>query len=185
MITTVNQVSSAWFDNRLVRKSLNKETNFNKCEWIPTVTLATTGWGGATSTWRKKQAISFSRGDGQRLFLTLLKVWEWVPWKRSESFWSTFIIMMVSYHMRNSFSCTMKSSWALCCSKVIVRRSTEPICDLRTAKFSHASQFLRLVIEPTQLWAWSGRAHLQELLLASWISWSSVHSIFTKIRTNY
>ena len=43
----------------------------------------------------------------------------------------------------------MKSSWALCCSKVNVRRSTEPICDLRIAKFSHASQFLRLVTEPT------------------------------------
>ena len=26
--------------------------------------------------------------------------------------------------------------WALCCSKVNVRRSTEPICDLRIAKFS-------------------------------------------------
>ena len=101
------------------------------------MTLAATGRWGTTSTWRKKQALSFSRGDGQRLFLTLLKVWEWVPWKRSESFWSTFIIMMVSYHMRNSFSCTMKS--------------TEPICDLLIAKFSHASQFLRLIIEPTQL----------------------------------
>ena len=27
MITTVNQVSSAWFDNKLVRKSLHNETN--------------------------------------------------------------------------------------------------------------------------------------------------------------
>ena len=33
MITTVNQVSSAWFDNKLVRKSLHNETNFNKCEF--------------------------------------------------------------------------------------------------------------------------------------------------------
>ena len=108
------------------------------------------GSGGTTSTWQKKQALSFSRGDGQRLFLTLLKVWECrVPWKRSKSFWSTLIIMMGSYHMRDSFSCRMKSSWALCCSKVNVLRSTEPICDLRIAKFSHASQFLRLVIEPT------------------------------------
>ena len=28
----VNQVSSVWFDNRLLRKSLYNETNFNKCE---------------------------------------------------------------------------------------------------------------------------------------------------------
>ena len=111
--------------------------------------LAATGWGGPTSTWREKQALSLSRGDGQRRFLTLLKVWELVPWKRSESFWSTFIIMTASYQMRNSFSCTMKSSWALCCSKVNVRRSIEPICDLRIAKFLHAPQFLRLVMEPT------------------------------------
>ena len=97
----------------------------------------------------KETSFKFNRSNSQRLFLTLLKVWEWVPWKRSESFWSTFIIMMVSYHIRNSFSCTMKSIWALCCSKVNVRRSSEPICDLRIAKFSHASQFLRLVIEPT------------------------------------
>ena len=27
----VNQVSSAWFDNKLLRKSLHNETNFNKC----------------------------------------------------------------------------------------------------------------------------------------------------------
>ena len=73
--------------------------------------------------------------------------------------WLTFIIVMVSYHLKNSFPCTMKSSWALYCSKVNVRRSTEPICDLRIAKFSHASQFWRLVIEPTRPWAWSGRAH--------------------------
>ena len=138
-----------------------------KVRWTPTqrtVTLAAPAWGGPTSTWRKKKALSSSRGDGQRLFLNLLKVWEWVPWKRSESFWSIFIIMMVSYHMRNSFSCKMRSNWALCCSKVNVRHFTEPICDLRIAKFSHASQFFRLVIEPTQLWAWSGRAYLQELL---------------------
>ena len=33
MITTVNQVSSTWFDNKLARKSLHNETNFNKCEF--------------------------------------------------------------------------------------------------------------------------------------------------------
>ena len=33
MITTVNQVSSAWFDNKLERKSLHNQTNFNKCEF--------------------------------------------------------------------------------------------------------------------------------------------------------
>ena len=33
MITTVNQVSSAWFDIKLVRKSLHDVTNFNKCEF--------------------------------------------------------------------------------------------------------------------------------------------------------
>ena len=109
-------------------------------------------------------ATSFSWGDGRRLFLTLLTVWEWVNWKRSQRLWCTFIIMMVSYQMRNSFPCTMKSIWALCCSQVNVRRSIEPICDLRIAKFSHAPQFVRLVIEPTQLLAWSGRAHFQELL---------------------
>ena len=138
-----------------------------KLRWTATyrtVTLAATAWGGTTSTWREKQALSFSRGDGRRLFLTLLKVWEWVPWKRSESFWCTFIIMMVSYQMRNSFPCTVKSSLALCCSKLNVRGSIEPICDLRIAKFSHAPQFWRLVIEPTQLRAWSGRARFQDNL---------------------
>ena len=33
MITTVNQVSSAWFDNKLARKSLHNETNLNKWEF--------------------------------------------------------------------------------------------------------------------------------------------------------
>ena len=33
MITIVNQVSSAWCDNKLLRKSLHNETNFNKCEF--------------------------------------------------------------------------------------------------------------------------------------------------------
>ena len=33
MITTVIKVSSAWFDNKSVRKSLRNETNFNKCEF--------------------------------------------------------------------------------------------------------------------------------------------------------
>ena len=33
MITTVNQMSLAWFDNKLARKSLHNETNFNKCEF--------------------------------------------------------------------------------------------------------------------------------------------------------
>ena len=33
MITTVNQVSSAWLDNNLVRKSVHNKTNFNKCEF--------------------------------------------------------------------------------------------------------------------------------------------------------
>ena len=33
MITTVNQVSSVWFDNELLRKSLHNETNFSKCEF--------------------------------------------------------------------------------------------------------------------------------------------------------
>ena len=28
-----SQVSSAWFDNKLIRKSLHNETNFNKCEF--------------------------------------------------------------------------------------------------------------------------------------------------------
>ena len=32
-LTTVNQVSSTWFDNKLARKSLHDETNFNKCEF--------------------------------------------------------------------------------------------------------------------------------------------------------
>ena len=91
-------------------------------------------------------ATSFSWGDGRRLFLTLLTVWEWVNWKRSQRLWCTFIIMMVSYQMRNSFPCTMKSSWVFCCSKVNVRLSIEPICDLRIAKFSDAPQSLWLVI---------------------------------------
>ena len=33
MITIVNQVSSVWFDNKLWRKSLHNEKNFNKCEF--------------------------------------------------------------------------------------------------------------------------------------------------------
>ena len=33
LLFTVNQVSSAWFDNKLLRKSLHNETNFNKCEF--------------------------------------------------------------------------------------------------------------------------------------------------------
>ena len=33
MITTVNQVSSVWFDNELLRKLLHNETNFGKCEF--------------------------------------------------------------------------------------------------------------------------------------------------------
>ena len=33
MITIVNQVSSVWFDNKLLRKSLHNEKNFNKCEF--------------------------------------------------------------------------------------------------------------------------------------------------------
>ena len=33
MITIVNQVSSASFDNKLVRKSLHNESNFKKCEF--------------------------------------------------------------------------------------------------------------------------------------------------------
>ena len=44
--------------------------------------------------------------------------------------------------MRNSLPRTMKSSWALCCSKVNVCRSIEPFCDLHIAKFSYAPQFL-------------------------------------------
>ena len=39
MITTVNQVSSAWFDNKLVRKSLHNETNFKKCEFCEFINL--------------------------------------------------------------------------------------------------------------------------------------------------
>ena len=33
MIIIVNQVSSVWFDNKLLRKSLRDETNFTKCEF--------------------------------------------------------------------------------------------------------------------------------------------------------
>ena len=33
MITIVNQVSSARVDNKLLRKLLHNETNFNKCEF--------------------------------------------------------------------------------------------------------------------------------------------------------
>ena len=53
---------------------INTDLKFRWTATQRTVTLAATGWGGPTSTWRKKQALSFSRGDGQRLFLTLLKV---------------------------------------------------------------------------------------------------------------
>ena len=33
MITMVNQVSSVWFDNKLLHKSLHNATNFNECEF--------------------------------------------------------------------------------------------------------------------------------------------------------
>ena len=33
MATMVNQVSSVRFDNKLLRKSFQNETNFNKCEF--------------------------------------------------------------------------------------------------------------------------------------------------------
>ena len=33
MITKVNQLSSVRFDNKLLRKSLHNETNFNICEF--------------------------------------------------------------------------------------------------------------------------------------------------------
>ena len=36
-----------------------------------TVTLAAAGWGGTTLTWREKQTLSFSRGDGRRRFFSL------------------------------------------------------------------------------------------------------------------
>ena len=38
--------------------------------------MAVAAWGGTTLTWREKQTLSFSRGDGRRLFFTLLKVRE-------------------------------------------------------------------------------------------------------------
>ena len=33
MIPMVNEVSSVWFDNKLLLKSLHNEMNFNKCEF--------------------------------------------------------------------------------------------------------------------------------------------------------
>ena len=36
--------------------------------------MAAAAWGGTTLTWREKQTLSFSRSDGRRRFLTLLKV---------------------------------------------------------------------------------------------------------------
>ena len=33
MITMVTQVSSVWFDDKFLRKSLHNEANFNKCEF--------------------------------------------------------------------------------------------------------------------------------------------------------
>ena len=55
---------------------------------------------------------------------------------------SVYFYMMVSYQMKNPFSCTMKSSWELCYSKENVRLFIEPICDLPIATFSHAPQLL-------------------------------------------
>ena len=88
--------------------------------------------------WRSKVVLNFIEG----LRISSLK-------KIRELLVYFYNNMMESYQMRNSFPCTMKSSWPLCCSKVNVCRSIEPFCDLRIAKFSHAAQFLRLVIEPT------------------------------------
>ena len=55
-------------------------------------TLAAAAWGGTTLTWREKQTLSFSRGDGRRRFFNFIEgSTKWVPWKRSEIFWTTFI----------------------------------------------------------------------------------------------
>ena len=40
------------------------------------MTLAAAARGGTTLTWREKKPLNFSRGDGRRRFLTLLKVRE-------------------------------------------------------------------------------------------------------------
>ena len=105
-------------------------------------TLAAAAWGGTTLTWREKQTLSFSRGDGRRRFFSLYWRFERMSSLKEIREILVYFYMMVSYQMRNSFSCTMKSSWALCYSKENVRRFIEPICDLRIATFSHAPQFL-------------------------------------------
>ena len=38
------------------------------------MTLVATAWGGTTSTWREKQALSFSRGDGRTNFIEGLRM---------------------------------------------------------------------------------------------------------------
>ena len=53
----------------------------------------------------RKKTSSFSRGDGQRLFFNFIEgLREWVPWKRSERFWSTFIWC----HMRWGIRCLVQ-----------------------------------------------------------------------------
>ena len=110
------------------------DLKFRQTATYRTVTLAATAWGGTTSTWRKKQALSFSRGDGRRLFLTLLKGLRMGSLKEIRE------LLVYFFHYDGVISDEKFVPF-------------EPICNLRIAKFSHAPQFVRLVIEPTQLLA--------------------------------
>ena len=101
-----------------------------KCRWTATsrtVTLAAAAWGGTTLTRREKQTLSFSRGDGRRIFFNFISR-EWVPWKRSERFWSTFIWWC---HIRWGIRSIVQ--WNLVELFVTRKRmfvaSFEPICD--------------------------------------------------------
>ena len=86
---------------------------------------------------------------------------EWVPWKRSERLWSTFIWWC---HIRWGILSLVQ--WNLV-KRFVTWKRMFVVWDLRIATFPHAPQFLgypRLAIELTQFWAWSGRAQLQQFL---------------------
>ena len=100
------------------------------------------GLGRTTLTWREKQTLRFSRGDGRRRFFHFIEgSREWVPWKRSERFWSTFIWWC---HIRWGIRSLVQ--WKLVEHFVTLKRmlvaSLSPFAIYLWATFSHTPQFL-------------------------------------------
>ena len=77
MITIVNQVSSVWFDNKLLRKSLLlNETNFNKCEFTEKfcefINLITNS---VQDSWLKSTKLCW---------IVEVFPWDWILWTMQE-----------------------------------------------------------------------------------------------------